>query len=191
MSDCTLQFSQPLKNVVLATTEESQAFSAQDLEAAKKEAYQRGFHDASGLLEQQVIDQRHEMMHLKQETFRSLENQHQSLIEQLKQAVPELVMEALRRIFTGLEIDRDMVLRIVGETLRDISPGRQTLEVTLSPHDLELIRDHENDFREKYPAIEFRADSELRPGDCKVRTRFGVIDARIATKLKSVESFLR
>ena len=187
----TLRFLLPPKSVVLVDAEKPRVFGREDLDAAAKEAYQSGFEEATSRLEQQLLAQRHDMAHLEEKTFRSLESQHQSLIEQLRAAIPDFVMETVRRVLAGLEIDRETVVRLVDETLREVPPGRQALEVVLSPRDLELIRDIENDFREKYPAIEFRTDSEMRPGDCIARTRFGVIDGRIATKLKTVEGFLR
>ncbi len=183
----TIQFSRPPKFVALAGPDKPAAFEKE----AVREAYQRGFEEASAQFEKQIVTQRNEITHLSQETLRSLENQHQSLVEQLRTAIPDLVTEVARRVFAGLEIDRDMVARLVNEALHEVAPGADALEVALSPHDLALIEDLEKNLREKYPAIVFRADSTLQPGDCVARTRFGVIDARIQTKMKTVGRFLR
>jgi flagellar biosynthesis/type III secretory pathway protein FliH len=186
----TIHFSTPLRTILLADDEPC-SVNRENHNAAVREAYQRGVDEATRRFEQQILAQREEMLRLSQATFRSLENQHQSLVGQFRQVIPELVMDTVRRVFAGLEIDREMLGRLVEETLREVTPGRQALEVALSPRDLELIREIEGDFREKYPSIKFRADSELRPGDCVAHTRFGMIDGRIATKLKTVEGFLR
>ena len=76
-------------------------------------------------------------------------------------------------------------MRLIEELLTEISEGRQTIEVSLSAHDLKLIEGNDARFREKYPEIEFRADADLRPGDCIARSRHGTIDGRLATKLKT------
>lgn len=186
-----VQFTSFLRGVALVGEKVPHFFSEEELEAATLAAYQKGAEETAELLQQQMAARLNEMVELEQGAFRSLEQQHQSLIDQLRQVIPDLVMETVRRIFSGFEIDRDTVALLVNEILKEVTPGRQALEVVLSPHDLELIREIENDFREKYPSIEFRADATLQNGDCIARTRFGVIDGRIATKLKTVESFLR
>lgn len=38
-----------------------------------------------------------------------------------------------------------------------------------------------------YPNVKFFEDSSLISGDCQVKSRFGLLDGRIATKLRRVE----
>lgn len=186
-----IQFLQPPREVVLAPATPEPSFSAADLEAARREAYQRGFEDASAMLETQLVEQREELVHLQQQTFQSVANQHESLIEQLRAALPDLTMETVRRVLAGVEPDRAAVTLFVNELLSEIAPGPGLIEISLSERDLQLIAGYEADFREKYPQLEFRLDAALRPGDCLLRSRFGALDGRLATKLKTVERFLR
>jgi len=186
-----IQFSAALKSVVLAAEVQPRFFSEEEMETVAREAYQKGVEETSILLDQQTLAQRNDWAELGNKTFHSLETQHDSLIQQLRGVIPDLVMETVNRIFAGFEMNRETVESLVNEILREVPPGRQALEVVLNPHDLELIQEIQADFRERYPAIEFRSDSALNPGDCVARTRFGVIDGRLATKLKTVESFLR
>jgi flagellar biosynthesis/type III secretory pathway protein FliH len=87
----------------------------------------------------------------------------------------------------NVEIDQNLVVRLVEELLAEICEGRQPIEVSLSAHDLQLLEGNSQRFREKFPEIEFRVDAELQPGDCMVRSRHGAIDGRLSTKLKTVE----
>lgn len=176
--------------VVFANREVQTASKAQ-VEAAHKEGYQRGFEEASMLLQRQLLDQREDVLHLQQKTFSALAKHHETLIAQLGQALPNLTMEAIRRIIAGIEIDSGLVVQIVNELLSEIHPGPGALEVALSEHDLRLIAANEESFRSKYPGIHFTADADLRPGDCVVRSLFGTIDGRLATKLKTVEAMLQ
>ena len=57
------------------------------------------------------------------------------------------------------------------------------MEVMLSPTDLALISGVDKEFDQKYPGIRLSSDPELIPGDCRAKSRFGMIDARIFTKL--------
>ena len=43
----------------------------------------------------------------------------------------------------------------------------------------------------KYPGIKLTADPELMPGDCRAKSRFGMIDARVFTKLQNVARSLK
>ncbi len=181
----------PLKALFLAGTKPLPTFTEEELAAAKREAYQRGSEEASRLIEGQMLEQRAEILHLQSETFAAVARQHAALVQQLRDVLPELAMEAVARILATTEIDREAVMRICRDLLCEIAPGREQVEVQLSPGDLGLIAGYEEGFRERHPEIVFRADPELKPGDCIVRSRFGVVDGRLATKLRIVEGFLK
>lgn len=186
-----IKFPYAPRAVVFAGSESNRAASQQDVENARKEGYQRGFEEASMLVQRQLLDQRADVLHLQQKTFRSLASQHESLISQLSKALPELAMEAVRRVIAEIEIDRELVVRIINDLLVEVHPGPGALDIALSDHDAKLIEGIEESFRSKYPGIRFSAEPELQPGDCVVRSRFGTIDGRVATKLKTVEALLR
>ncbi len=181
----------PLKALFLAGTKPRPTFTEEELAAAKREAYQRGSEEASRLIEGQMLEQRAEILHLQSETFAAVARQHAALVQQLRDVLPELAMEAVARILATTGIDREAVMRICRDLLCEIAPGREQVEVLLSPGDLGLIAGYEEGFRERHPEIVFRADPELKPGDCIIRSRFGVVDGRLATKLRIVEGFLK
>jgi len=192
-----VHFSRPLRNVKLSAkklptgVQPAVTFSATELEAAKQEQYQQGCTDTSALMEQHLVEQREEILHLQERTFTNLASRSQELVDQLRAALPQLTIEAVRRVLANVEIDRDLVVRLVEELLAEICEGRQPIEVSLSAHDLHLIEGNDQHFREKFPEIEFRLDPELGDGDCIVRSRHGAIDGRLSTKLKSVERAFR
>jgi flagellar assembly protein FliH len=39
----------------------------------------------------------------------------------------------------------------------------------------------------QYPGLRITPDAALSPGDCQVRSRFGITDARISAKLETLE----
>ena len=179
------------KRLVLALPRAASTFTEDDVEAARREGYRRGSEEAARLLERQMIEQRSEMVALQSDTFAAITLQHAALTEQMHEVVPQLVLEAVARVLADAEFDRDTVIRIASDLLCEIAPGREEVELQLAPHDLELIAGYEDGFREKHPAIVFRANPELRPGDCTVHSRFGIIDGRLATKLRALEGFLK
>lgn len=187
----SIRFSRPLRKVTLVGPQLPVSRHAAEMEAVKNESYQRGCADTSAVMEQHLVEQRAELLHLQDKTFAALIDRNNDLVEQLRRALPELTLEAVRRVLAKTEIDREMVLRLIEELLSEITEGRQTVEVSLCAHDLGLIEGADARFREKFPEIEFRAETELTPGDCIVRSRHGAIDGRIATKLNTVEQAFR
>jgi flagellar assembly protein FliH len=43
---------------------------------------------------------------------------------------------------------------------------------------------------QRYPGLRIRPEPAFGPGDCQVRSRFGVTDARLQTKLTALEHSL-
>lgn len=162
------------------------AFTEQQLDDAKREAYQRGIEEASRALEKQMFEQREEVLHLQQETFKSLAKAHESLLAQFQAVLPELVLDVTKRALGGAEFSREIIAAIVREVLGEIPPDSGAVEVSMPPQDLTLIEKNDAEFRTRHPEISFRADANLKSGDCFVRSRFGVVDARLSTKLKNL-----
>jgi flagellar assembly protein FliH len=186
-----IHFSQPPTGVYIAGTRPKPSFTEEDLENAKREAYRRGSEDATKAMERQLLEQRSEVLHLQTQTFAALAAHHAQLSEQMQGLIPELAIEAVQRILAATVFDREMVLRIAHDMLSEVAPGKEQVEVRLAAADLELIAGYEGEFREKHPEISFCADSELRTGDCVVRSRFGTLDGRLSTKVRAVEGFLK
>lgn len=190
-TDNVIKIHAPLKGVSLLGTRPRATYSEEQLEAAKRDAYQRGSDEAGRLIERQMVEQREELLHLQTETFAAVARQHEGLARQLYEMVPELALEAVARILAKTDFDRELVLGITRDVLAEIEPSGAPVEVQLSARDLALIAGYDDGFREKHPAISFRSNPELKTGDCIVRSRYGVVDARLATKLRTVEGFLQ
>jgi flagellar biosynthesis/type III secretory pathway protein FliH len=167
------------------------AFTAAEIETVRREAYQRGFEDASAMIETQLLEQREEVAHLQEKTLQALAGHHEALERQLRAALPELTMEIVRRVLGSMEPDQEAVFKIVSEVLQGLAPGPETVEVCLSGRDLKLMVNYQAGLRDRYPQIEFRVDPDLQPGDCIVTSRFGALDGRLATKLRSVDHILQ
>jgi flagellar biosynthesis/type III secretory pathway protein FliH len=160
-------------------------------QAACEDSYQKGFQDANDHLAQQILDQRAELAQLQDAVFVSLSKQHESLAAQVSETLPDLVIEIVQRVLAGMKPDRPAVERLLAETLAEIAPGSTDVEVFLSAPDLELVNRLMADYEHKYPGIKLTADPELLPGDCRAKSRFGMIDARVFTKLQNVARSLK
>jgi len=160
-------------------------------EAACEAAYTKGFQEANDHLAKQILEQRAELAQLQDAVFVSLSKQHASLAAQVSETLPDLVIEIVQRVLAGMKPDRPAVERLLAETLAEIAPGSTDVEVFLSAPDLELVDRLMADYEHKYPGIKLTADPELVPGDCRAKSRFGTIDARVLTKLQNVARSLK
>jgi len=186
-----VQFSQPVRAVYLAGQSAPAIFTQADCDTASREAYHRGAEETARTLERQMLEQRDELIHLQSQTFVALAEQRAALVEQVRELVPQLVMEGIARMLGGVQPDREGVTKIVDDLLAELTPTGEVIEVQLSATDLEMITGYEEKLREKFPAIAFRVGGDLLPGDAIVRSRFGTIDARLSTKFKMVEAMFQ
>jgi hypothetical protein len=44
---------------------------------------------------------------------------------------------------------------------------------------------------EGYPNVKFFEDSSLQSGDCQIKSRFGLLDGRVSTKIRKIEDELK
>jgi flagellar assembly protein FliH len=113
-----------------------------------------------------------------------------ALLAQIREALPGLAVEIGRRLLAGYEPPPEIVARLCSEALEHLYPEREGLELSLSSRDAELLNDLNPDWLARYPGLRIRPDPVLRPGDCQVRSRFGLTDARQETKAAALAHHL-
>jgi flagellar assembly protein FliH len=187
----TLLFTAPVRRISLDRAEIDAAAKRDEAEALRKAAYQQGFDDASAFLDQQLVEQRGEVIRLQEETFSAIAQQHAAQLDELRGLLPELVMEMARRVLAGLEPDRVRAERTVAEVLAEMVPGARDVEIALHPADMELLGQFDPQFEQKYPGLRFIGDPNLKLGDCMMRSRFGIVDGRLETKLEKLSRSLQ
>lgn len=158
--------------------------------ANEQRAYQKGFAEGSEQMNQQLLEQRSEMNELRAGLFRSLEQSVAAAVAEVRQALPELAMEALRRLLARVEMNQDTVVAIVEELLAEIGPDVGPVEVRMHPDDLKLIENLEAGLVRNHPGLNLTCDDQLGRGDCQAKTRFGKIDARLRNKLEKLQESL-
>ncbi len=161
-------------------------------EVAKREAaaFQRGKQEAAAVFDRQIVEMRQELLHLQQTVFQRLDDEFRQMQATVGERLPDLILALVRRILAGLELDPGAVKALVDEVLSEMSQGGE-IEVVLCPKDMELLGSAKEDFMNDYAGLKFTADAGLGSGDCMVRSRFGLVDARIETKLRKLDVELR
>lgn len=150
-------------------------------------AYRRGFDAARAQADQQVVDLRAELGELRDGLFARMASIEPTLMLQLRDTLPTLAVDIARRLLAGFEPSTEHVIRICEEALAEILPERENLELFLSPRDAALLAESKPNWSASFPGLRITAEAALKPGDCQVRSRFGLADARIETKLAALQ----
>jgi flagellar assembly protein FliH len=158
----------------------------QKLEQAREQGFRAGLEQGLARTTADLQEQRDALSILLEGTLENLGRQHHALIEQVGSSLPQLAMEVAQRVLAGFEPDLKHIGKLVDEVLREVAPSTTQVEVWLCERDLTLIQDISPELTQRHPGLKLLCDPDLRPGDCRARSRFGAIDASLDTKLKNV-----
>lgn len=184
-----IAFDRPLR-AVSAPGLTGRTFTEAELAAATEEAYRRGVDDARGAGDQQMVEFRADVEQLHEGVFRRLPDLEPLFVSQIRDALPSLALEIARRLLAGYEPPPEIIARLCEEALNALFPERDGLELLLCAHDAEVLRKLNPAWMERYPGLQICVDPALKPGDCQVRSRFGITDARQEVKLEALSSSL-
>jgi flagellar assembly protein FliH len=186
----TIAFTEPLRFIGLPGQVNSLSYTAGEVDEAVRDAYDRGFSEAKAASVAELTRLRSSAEAVIDGAFSKVTERHEDALAQIRALLPKLVSEATARVIAGVKVDGDLVRSVVNDLLEDVAPGADTVEVQLCPGDLSKVTGFDQDLRHKFPNIHLTENRELKPKDCVVKTRFGVLDGRVASKLKSVEALL-
>jgi len=179
-------FDRPLAGAVLPGQKGSYLNEA-ELSARDEKAYHRGVDAARAKVDQQIVDLRADMQQLGDGVFQKLIQIEPALVAQLREALPALALDIARRLLAGYEPPPEVVARLCEEALGELFPERENLELVVSARDAGLLEKLNPVWIARYPGLRIRVESSFAAGDCQVRSRFGLTDARLKTKLAALE----
>lgn len=184
-----IPFDRPLAGAAIPGTA-GRYCSEAELSARDEAAYRRGIDAARALADQQLVDFRADMQQLGDGVFQKLSTLEPSLVAQLRDALPALALDIAHRLLAGYEPPAEVVSRLCEEALSELFPERDNLELSVGARDAALLDKIQPDWLSRYPGLRIRTEATLKPGDCQVRSRFGLTDARLQTKLTALERSL-
>lgn len=183
-----IAFDRPLAGAVLPG--QGRVFTEAEVATKVQEAYRQGVDAAREAADQQMVELRADMEQLSDGVLRKLSALEPAMLGQIRDALPGLAVDIAHRLLAGYEPPPETVERLCREALEQLFPEREGLELSLSPADAALLHSLNADWIQRYPGLRIRTDASLARGDCIVRSRFGLTDARQATKLHALEHSL-
>jgi flagellar assembly protein FliH len=184
-----IAFDRPLAGVLLPG-QAGQQYGEAELAAKVEEAYRRGVDAARGAADQQMVELRADIEQLSQGVLQRLAAAEPALLGQLREALPGLALEIARRLLAGFEPPPELIEKFCREALDQLFPEREGLELSLCPRDAEQLSRLNPDWLQRFPELKVCTDATLSPGDCLVRSRFGLTDGRQQTKLAILQHSL-
>jgi flagellar assembly protein FliH len=184
-----IAFDRPLGGAVIPGLEQ-RYYTEAEVAVKTQASYHAGVDAARAAADQQLVELRSDMAQLSDGVLRKISELEPMVVAQLRDALPGLAVEIARRLFAGFEPPPEVCERLWREALDQLYPEREGLELALSARDAELLEQLNPEWRQRYPGLRIRADATLSPGDCLVRSRFGLTDARRRSKLAAFERAL-
>lgn len=185
-----IAFDRPLTGAAIPGSG-ARAYTEAEISALQQKAYQDGADRARAFASQQLVEFRAEVQALQEGIFQKLAAAETELLTQLRDSLPGLTIELARRLLAGYEPTAEQVQRLCEETLAQLYPERDNLEVFVSPADGALLDQLSAEWKTRYPGLRVTLDANLGPGDCQVRSRFGLTDARRQAKLEALSRELQ
>ena len=184
------------------------------------DAMQKAKTEATEFYQKEIAQLRDELGGRQGKLLSDLNTKIDQVLTELEERLPDLVMGLVERVLPGIEFDRQTIVQIVRSMITEFTNDEEALEVYLCPDDLALLKalnapdkpmpnneeeggfasaiagifdnlDGDNALLPEFPKVKFFEDSSLGRGDCQVKSRFGLLDGRISTKLRRVEEGLK
>jgi flagellar assembly protein FliH len=178
-------FDRPLAGAAIAG--QSLVLDERELADIRAAAYREGADAARAFADQQMVDLRHDVQQLQEGLLGRLSGAEPAIVAQLQNALPALAIDLARRLLAGYEPPVEVVQAHCREVLEALYPERENLELIICERDAGLLEKLNPTWSARYPGLKVTVDASLSPGDCQVRSRFGITDARISDKLENLE----
>jgi flagellar assembly protein FliH len=186
----TIAFAVEPRSVTLVGAEARLGYTESELKEVRESSFAEGFAKAAEECASEIRDLKEMMTALQDGVLQTLIEKQREMSAHIRSILPVLVMEAAERVIAGVKVDDGLVKAVVGDLMAEVAPGIENVEIRISVTDFSKMREFDATFSGRYPQARLLADPDLTDGDCIVRSKFGTLDGRIATKLRALEGAL-
>ena len=177
--------------------EQMKAAAQEDIERIKVQAYESACHDGRNEgYDHGHAEAAHEIQEMKQQ-LRNKERELEEVYQKKMEELEPLFVDELTRIYEhviGVKVseDRDIVLHVLGNAIRNVDSGHQFF-VRVSTNDYDAVNEKKHQLIERMPnaTLEVIEDVTLKPGNCLLETEGGIFDCSIDVELRALNAKLR
>jgi flagellar assembly protein FliH len=186
----SIAFSEEPRAIGLAGLDLRAGYFEDELKGIRESAYSEGYSKASSECAAEIADLKEMMTALQEGVLQTVIEKQRALSSHIRSILPVLVTEAAERVLAGVKIDESAVKAVIGDLMAEVSPGIENVEIRLNAEDHSKLQMFDPSFGGRYPQARLIVDLDLAEGDCVIKSRFGTLDGRIATKLRALEGAL-
>lgn len=157
-----------------------------DVAAIEKKAYERGRNEAQKEFKEKIEAARV----LQGDLLSRLQEAEQALAETVEAALPELVIEGVRRVIPQWSPEAEDIQGVIQGMLSGLEGESGPLEIRLNERDKAHLEELGGSLSRDFSATTLIADPGLRSGECVVSGRFGMVDGRFESKLNGLRKDL-
>lgn len=182
----TIAFAVEPRAVTLAGNEARAGYSESELREMRESSFSEGYAKAAEECAGEVRDLKEMMTALQDGVLQTLIEKQREMAAHIRSILPVLVMESAERVIAGVKVDEAVVKAVVGDLMAEVAPGIENVEIRISADDFGKMQEFDPTFSGRYPQARLLPDPDLSNGDCVIRSKFGTLDGRIATKLRAL-----
>lgn len=169
------------------TEPEPVAVERVDVEAIKKEAYEQGAQQAREALRQEI----QAAQALQSKLFQSLADAEATLSASMEAALPELIVEGVRRVVSKWSPSAAEVEASIQTMLAELGPEPGVAEVRISAADQAKLEALAGGAWANPSEMHTVVDAKLKEGEYVVSSRFGRVDGRLDSKMTHLRKELQ
>lgn len=187
----TLVLQQPIRKVELSYFGPDR-IHPEELEEVRNQAMVEGKAKAEEVHNAQILEFREELRSLHDDVLGGIQEQFECLKRAVADAMPKMAMTLLKKTLPSIEIDVEAIEKNIQTLVAEYGGGDdETLVALISNEDFALICKAagaaEGAEFIKEGDVRIQPSDTLSHGDCQLKTKFGLIDATIQTKMKHLE----
>ena len=215
-----IRFSEPPKAIAVGFVGDP-PIPAVDVAENIRVAREQAKAEATAFYQEEIRKLRAEYGQRQADLLAATQQRVEGVLAELDTRVPDIVLSLAERVLGQTPLNRETVENIVRTLVAEFSGEDEKLEAYLCPEDLNLLKafareektentsekeeggfasaiagifdglEGDDTLLEGYPNVTFHEDPTLSRGDCQIKSRFGLLDGRVATKLRKIESDLK
>jgi flagellar biosynthesis/type III secretory pathway protein FliH len=166
---------------------ESVAVEHVDVEAIEKKAYERGAAQARQALKSEI----QAAQALQSQLFQSLAAAEATLSASMEAALPELIVEGVRRVVSKWSPSAAEVEESIQNMLAELGPEPGVAEVRISAADQAKLEALAGGAWANPSEMHTVVDAKLKEGEYVVSSRFGRVDGRLDSKMAHLRKELQ
>ena len=187
----TLELNRPIREVELVYSG-ADRIDPSELEQVRQDAIVEGKRQAEEVHNAQILEFREELRTLHDEILGSIQEEFNQLKISVSEAMPRLAVYLLKKTLPTVEIDAGAIQKNVVDLVAQYGGSEEEgLTAQVSNEDFKLVCKSSGAAKD----AEFIQEGNVRivpsdilsKGDCHLKTKFGLIDASLQTKVKHIE----